>query len=137
MFTAPLIFIPLPLMYLGAALQLGGLIFAPLAALSCAWVARKEDLNPWQYALAGAVYSSLVFFPWLYLIRKMQDKPLTKDTISWGIHVAYVIWVGFLISQSALLITHLEGGWPPYRSGFTPQAFEWTIWWGLLAYIDS
>ena len=132
MFTLPFIFIPLPLIYFGVALQIGGILFSPVAAVWCAWVASSRGFSVWRCALAGAVFSALLFLPWLYLVRRMLGKPLSANIVSVGIHVAFIIWIGFLISQGALLVSNMEGGWPPYRREFTPAPGEWFLWWTLL-----
>ena len=132
MLTLPLIILPLPLLMVGATLQIGGLLFSPFAAFYCAWLAKKRKLNIRRYALAGAVHSILVFLPWLYLIRKMQGKPMTAETVRTGFNVVFITWFGILISLGAFLVTPLEGGWPPWRSDFIPAPGAWVVWWTML-----
>lgn len=134
MFAPALVFIPLPVIQFGVALLACGILFTPIAALSCAWVARNRGLSIWRHALAGAAHSALAFLPWLYLISNMRNKPMSANAVGWGIRVAYVIWLGLLVSQGALLVAHFESSWPPWNSELNSLPVEvlWMTWWWLL-----
>ena len=132
--TGPLILLPIPVLQLGAMVLACGIVFAPVGSVVCALIARKRELSIWRYALAGAVHSALMLLPLLYLIKKMQGKPMQAETVTWGIRVAYFVWLSYLISQGALLVTPLESQWPPWDSRVSPYPTEvlWLVWWWLL-----
>ena len=132
MITLPFIILPFPLVVLAVALQATGILFAPFAALVCARLAKKGNLSVRRYALYGAIHSVLLFLPWLYLVRKMQGKPMIADTIKTWIKVVFIIWLGILVCLGAFLVTPLEEGWPPWRSEFDHEPAEWVMWWTLL-----
>ena len=70
-----------------------GLVWAPFAGLVCARAARARGLNPWRYAIVGAVYSALFFLPWIYLLSKIRAKPLRGHTIATGYLFVYGLWL--------------------------------------------
>ena len=58
--------------YLTVALQALGLPWAPFAAWLCGRSARKKGLDVRRHAVAGALYSALMFCPWIYFILRMN-----------------------------------------------------------------
>lgn len=58
--------------YLPVALQALGLPWAPFAAWICARSARRKGLDVRRHAVAGALYSALMFCPWIYFILRMN-----------------------------------------------------------------
>ena len=55
-------------------LQFLGLPWAPFAAWICGRSARKKGLDIRRHALAGALYSALLFWPWVYFILRMNGR---------------------------------------------------------------
>ena len=45
-----------------------GILWAPFAAVLCSLRARSIGQSPWRYAAIGALYSSLLLLPWVYLV---------------------------------------------------------------------
>jgi multisubunit Na+/H+ antiporter MnhG subunit len=70
------------------------LLWAPLGAHICARIARNRGLPVKRYAVAGATYSILFFFPWLYLIMLMHNKTVWKPAI-WAAYV--ILYAGWLL----------------------------------------
>ncbi len=69
-----------------------GVLFAPFAALICYIRASSIGLPPGHYARIGALYSTLLFFPWIYLIVRMFNKSLPNLLIGIGYCVLYTAW---------------------------------------------
>ena len=106
-----LIFFPLALLTLPAL----GLLWAPIAALFCSHVAKARGLETRRYALAGAIYSTLFFGPWIYLILRMYNKHIPGCVI----RIVYILTYGVLwpISTLSLLLLAI---WyqQPFRAVF-------------------
>ncbi len=69
-----------------------GVLFAPFAALICYIRARSMGLSPVHYTRVGALYSILLFFPWIYLILRMHNKTVPNFLIGIGYFVLYTMW---------------------------------------------
>ena len=104
-----LILFPLALLTMPAL----GLLWAPFAALVCSRAARARGLETRRYALAGAIYSILFFWPWVYLILRMYNKHIPGCII----RIVYILTYGVLwpISTLSLLLLAI---WyqQPFRS---------------------
>lgn len=96
MWIIGVVFVPAILAYLAAFVSgfiaLAGLLWAPFGALICARTARNKGLPVGRYAVAGAVFSVLYFFPWLYLSSRMNDRYLENSLIRWAYFVLYVMF---------------------------------------------
>ena len=77
-----------------AGLGLGlGLLWAPFGALICARMARSRGLNRRRYAAAGAVYSVLFFWPWVYLVARMANRAVPAYLVRGAYATVYfLIW---------------------------------------------
>ena len=76
-----------------------GWIWAPFAALVCAQVARAQGLDSRRFAAAGAIYSILFFWPWVYLVLRMHGKSVPSPVIRGAYIVLYaVIWPASALS---------------------------------------
>ena len=69
-----------------------GVLLSPFAALICYLRARSMGLSPGYYARIGALYSSLLFLPWIYLIVRMFNKTVPNILIGIGYFVLYAVW---------------------------------------------
>ena len=69
-----------------------GVLFAPFAALICYIRARLMGLPPGRYARIGALYSTILLFPWIYLIVRMFNKTVPNFLIGIGYFVLYTMW---------------------------------------------
>ena len=98
-----------PALAFAAGLGLG-VLWAPFAALTCARVARSRGLDRRKYALAGAVYSILFFWPWVYLVTRLYGRKIPGPVI----RGAYVLLYGVIWPSSALSFIPLA---------FSPQPF--------------
>lgn len=92
----------LPLFVLGISLMISaiGPLWAPIGALICARMAGKRGLNAWRYAAVGALYSILFFWPWVYLVARMDDRTLNRWLIVLfyvGTYVVLTCAVGILV----------------------------------------
>ena len=90
-----------------------GLLWAPFAALVCSRAARARGLETRRYALAGATYSILFFWPWVYLIARMYNKHIPGCVI----RVVYIFSYGVMWPISTLSLLILAIWYPqPFRS---------------------
>ena len=69
-----------------------GLLWAPFAALITARMANNRGLERRKYAIVGATYSVLFFWPWVYLIARMRNRRIW----GWVIRCVYVILYGLI-----------------------------------------
>lgn len=69
-----------------------GLLLSPFAALICYVRARSMGLPSGYYARIGALYSSLLFLPLIYLIVRMFNKTVPNILIGIGYFVLYAVW---------------------------------------------
>ena len=100
MFIAFAPFFVLVIFYMLAAI---GLLWSPVAAYTCARVARSKGVDARRYAIAGAIYSILLFLPWIYLWSKLRNKPLRGITVAIGYVLLYALWLIGPISFMAIL----------------------------------
>lgn len=93
---SPLLAIFVAILFLAvlpAVLPIVGVLWAPFAALICARIARKKGLSVWRYAAAGAVYSALFFWPWVYLIARMHNKSIPSVLIHLFYILVFLAWL--------------------------------------------
>ena len=76
-----------------AAIATIGPIWMPFASAISARSARNKGLSAWRYALAGALYSLLLFWPWVYLLARMNDKRVPRFLIGLFYFFIYVAWL--------------------------------------------
>lgn len=81
-----------------------GLLWAPFAALSCAFIAGKRGLSARRYAVAGAIYSILFLLPWFYLLAELLNRRLPGFLIRLGYAVLYIGWIVGIIGLAFLFI---------------------------------
>lgn len=70
-----------------------GFVWSPFAAFICSKIAVQRGLNPWRYALGGALYSSLSLYLWFTLIAAMQDRPFSISQIRYPLYILFILWV--------------------------------------------
>ena len=84
------VFFPLLIAWPSFAL---GLLWAPFGALVCARMAQSRGLNRRRYAVAGAVYSILFLWPWIYLIARMHNKGVPGLPVRAAYIILYcIVW---------------------------------------------
>ena len=74
-------------------LQILGLPWAPFAAWICARSARKKGLDVRRHAIAGALYSALLFWPWVYFILRMNGKTVPAALVRLFYISVYASWM--------------------------------------------
>ncbi len=80
-----------------------GALLAPFAALIFYIRARSMGLPPGHYARIGALYSTVLFLPWIYLIVRMFNKNVPNIFIGMGYFVLYAMWFFGSILVMALM----------------------------------
>ena len=82
-----------------------GVLLSPFAALICYVRARSIGLPPGHYARIGALYSTFLLLPWIYLIVRMFNKTVPSSLIGIGYCVLYTVWFfGSIVTVAALAI---------------------------------
>ena len=79
-------------------------VFSPLAAGICMWLARRRGLNIRYYGLIGAIYSAFSLLPWLYLVTRMSGRRIPVSLIITGYVVLYLSWFTLLLAVYVLFI---------------------------------
>ena len=87
------------------------LAWAPFAAIQCARIAQQRGLNIKRPALHGAIYSTLLFFPWQHLTRQMRGEPLTRAAITGAYTIAYALAAAILAAHIFLIFTEIFWTW--------------------------
>ena len=85
--------------------------WTPFAALICARIARQRGLSPKCPAVHGAIYSVILFVPWLHLTRQMRGDPITRENIDLAHTLTYVLAALALASHAFLIIAELIQPW--------------------------
>ena len=82
--------------------------WAPFAAWICARSARKKGLDVRRHAIAGALYSTLMFLPWVYLILRMNGGKVTDTAVRLFYIGAFAFWAlgGAGLTLFVTLATH-------------------------------
>ncbi len=100
-------------------LSILGLLWAPVAALTCLLVARFRRLHGESYAAAGAKHSILLVLPWIYLlVRMIFGRSLPTFLVAPVYVLIYGIWLisylvvfnvgGLVASVLDVLVTHSQ-----------------------------
>lgn len=100
-----------------------GLIWSPFAAVITAGVAyltrqaREETATSsiWGYALAGAIYSMLLIFPWIYMLSRMLGKPFPGFVVRIAYGMLYLILFSISTGFAVLLIIAASIDWDKSR----------------------
>ena len=94
-----------------------GLLWSPIAAITCGRAARARGLDTRRYAIAGAIYSILLFLPWIYLWSKLRNKPLSDSTITLGYMFVYGLWLlGPVVTVTIFIATSFPHDRDPIRT---------------------
>lgn len=98
-------------------LQFLGLPWAPFAAWICGRSARKKGLDVRRHALAGALYSALLFWPWVYFILRMNGRNAPSALVRLFYISVFGLWmVGGVIMTlflAVVLTTEIELNYAP------------------------
>ena len=92
-----------------------GVLLSPLAALICYSRARSIGLPPGYYARIGALYSTILFLPWIYLIVRMFGKTVPSILIGIGYFILYAVW----FFGSTVVISFVTLGYGIVALGFS------------------
>ena len=76
-----------------ALVGLFGLAWSPIGAGLCALAARKNGLSAGRFAVAGAIYSSLLFLPWVYILLRILGRVPSASLLRLGFVLAYGTWI--------------------------------------------
>lgn len=106
-----------------------GLFWAPVAALICGLMARSRGMSVRLYALAGGLYSMMLFLPWFYLVVRMSDRRSPQVMVKSAYVLAYLGWVLGPIILSIFFLSMKASGY----EGFGP--FYDSLFWDILLLI--
>lgn len=98
-----------------------GCLWAPFAAVICARIARKRGIETRRFALAGALYSILFFWPWVYLVMRLRNGSVHAIAIRafyFMIYSAWLIGSVFVWSVAVIVMSTTLGeiGWFGWHS---------------------
>ena len=137
---------PVLILFIVFAISLVGPLWAPFGALICARIASKRGLNVLRYAGAGALYSLLLFWPWVYLALRMNDKRMHRGLIVLFYVVVYFTWLsaigilfyGGLYNHPGLAqVANLSNPWMWIGSGELAVAGTGVaLWWVSLTRLN-
>ena len=114
--------------YLPVALQVLGLPWAPFAAWICARSARRKGLDVRRHAVAGALYSALMFWPWVYFILRMNGRDVPAILVHLFYISVFAAWmVGAVFWMLILAIASHPG---------TDSLYEFSNAWVILSYMQ-
>ena len=89
-----------------AVIVVGGVVLSPIAGLISGRLARRMGLNVTRFAVIGVVYSSMLGFPWIFLVFGMRGWNIPRLLIRMIYIILYAAWL--LLSVSAMLMTVLS-----------------------------
>ena len=97
-FIFPLLLVGVPI----AVIVVAGVVLSPIAGLISGRLARRMGLNVTRFAVIGVVYSSMLGFPWLFLVFGMRGWNIPKLLIRMIYILLYAAWL--LLSVSVVLM---------------------------------
>lgn len=113
--------------------------FAPFAALISAYISRRENLPALRCALLGAISAACFIMPWIYLVQRMRNKPISLETANVAYATLYMLWFFVLLGdfmQSIYWDNYSRPWWIPDIELYIPMLVGLAIWavtWVLLA----
>ncbi|MXY99205.1 hypothetical protein F4Y93_00650, partial [Candidatus Poribacteria bacterium] len=88
-----------------------GIAWTPFAAVATAIVAKKRELtalpsdpSAGDYALAGALHSALLLFPWIYLIARILGRPLPVLMVIVAYSATYLLGIASLAMAAVIAV---------------------------------
>jgi len=114
------------------AFQAFCIVWSPFAAVMCGRVARKRRLNILRYSIIGAIYSVLLFVPWMYIMQRMRHEHNTTEEFTFDYNLLYVMW-GFWIFDIAagvIFMMFWVAGADPIPAGWSWNYLsrEYLVW---------
>lgn len=113
--------------------------FAPFAALVCNYIAWRRNLPIVRYALLGALGAACFIMPWIHLIQRMRNKPISLGTANAAYITLYALWF-FVLLGNLLHAIYLDNysipWWIPDIELYIPMLTGLAMWaatWVLLA----
>ena len=104
-----------------------GLAWAPFAAGISAISARKKGLGARRHAVAGALYSALMFCPWVYFMLRMNGRSVPAILVRLFYISVFTTWtLGSIFWTFAVAIAHHPG---------TDSLYEFSNPWVVFSYI--
>ncbi|MXY47131.1 MAG: hypothetical protein F4Y44_09130 [Chloroflexi bacterium] len=110
-----------------------GLLWAPIGALICNFIARKKGLDAGSYAWAGFGYSALFFLPWIYLVARLLNIRI-PDVIFYLVYAFfYLSWFILIAATIYFGLTEGDLGEIRMRRGFGRFFLLILIWGAVIA----
>ena len=109
------------------------LLWVPVSAYICARIAHNRGLSARRYAIVGAAYSMLFFFPGLYFVMQMCNITVWKPAI-WAVYA--VLYAGWLLGPVVLTLvlaglSYGMGGSGALAALFLGLFLAMSIAWGI------
>ena len=104
-----------------------GIVWAPFASGICVLIAKRRGLSMPRYAIYGGIHTSLLFFPWLFLIQWMRKGRMNVGSVRIAYVLLFFLWAsGPLLSFCADmmgfgLVTNIISEISSTRDPFSPN----------------
>ena len=80
-----------------------GVLWSPFAGLICGFIARRDGRSFARYTIVGMIASLLFFWPWVYIVRQMNEYPLSVKVIRILYVLLFIFWIGGPVILLAIL----------------------------------
>lgn len=107
-----------------------GIAISPIAAVTCALLAKRRGLSASKYALVGGAYSLMLLAPAVYLILRLLDRRLPLRFVQFVYLGLILCWVLGPILSSAWLLW-FERSNAISLVGNLAMLILWVAWWYL------
>ena len=87
------------------------ILWMPIGLLTSAFMARVKGLSVGRYAVMGALFSTFMFVPWVYLMIWMWRRKVPEPLTGMGILSAYVVWPYMTLYLAVGLVYDLHSGY--------------------------
>ena len=100
-FSAIILF---PFYAAAVAFQFFCIVWGAFASSKCAAIARRKGWDASRYGRVGFVYSTLLFVPWLHLVRRMEGRKFSLGTNAYNYTLLYSFWLVVIVANAIVLI---------------------------------
>ena len=79
-------------------------MLAPVGALVCAMMARRQGLSGWRFAGLGAGHMALLLLPWIYTVARLAGLRPPRGLVTMAYVILYAAWfIGPIVGLWLLL----------------------------------
>ncbi len=78
-----------------------GVVWSPFAGLTCGLIAKSRGAATRNYVIAGAMYSALLFLPWVYFVARMCNRRIPIYAVGGSYILVYSLWSTVIVFHAA------------------------------------